>query len=100
MGKYTTTHACGHTSDTVQLFGKLDQREYTLSQIAKRNCPSCAAASAKSSADPTLPALTGSDKQIAWAYQIRSNAISRHPDTAQLRDVTSAKWFIDHRFDF
>ncbi len=67
----------------------------------------------------TLPTLTGSEKQIAWAEDIRSKAlvelqpleakVAAHPEQthpniielksgiALLKAVADAKWWIDHR---
>jgi hypothetical protein len=79
------------------------------------------AAHERAVADAAMPKLTGTEKQIHWAEEIRKNAIEkayklcrearRRQDeylvdrlTAYvdgvLRQKDSARWFIDNRFDF
>jgi hypothetical protein len=99
MGWTTIKYACGHT-DQQQMYGKVSERDRRAEYMGRSKCPTCAAAEAveKSSA-AGLPVLTGSDKQIAWAAQIRERALRLLPaDRAEkLRPETSAKWWIDHR---
>lgn len=76
--KYEVNYACGHTG-TVQLFGKGSEREWRLKKMREDICPECAAKEKKEIADKmiiedrenALPDLTGSEKQIQWAIQIR-----------------------------
>ena len=74
MAKYQVTYACGHT-DTIQLYGKVSDREKRLAYLATIDCPDCyhnkqlQAAKAQTAG---LPDLQGSDKQINWATQIRA----------------------------
>ena len=59
-----------------QAYGPLVGRERQLAAIEARECPACRKRKAEQAAQQSgLPALTGSDKQIAWAYDIRSKRI-------------------------
>jgi hypothetical protein len=82
MASFTINHTCGHSAD-VQLFGKVKDRESKAEWLANRPCDDCAKAEyAKKNAEKNaalsaqakeagLPALQGSDKQVAWANTIR-----------------------------
>lgn len=85
MAKYTATFACGHESE-VQLLGKHTERDRKLAYLSKQTCDACLsaekvardAAAVQANAKPApsgLPTLTGSEKQIAWAMQIRRDAL-------------------------
>lgn len=78
MAKYTIVHTCTHTSE-IELFGANAERGHRISQLERMACVACRAAANGSVMDDTgatLPALTGSDKQVAWALQIRKRALS------------------------
>ena len=134
MSKYTITRACGH-SETVNIGGKVSERDRLASYEERKDCDECykakqdaarvaaAAAAAEAAKTAGLPALQGSEKQVAWAESIRANLIAGHEDVrARLAagiaagkgdDVTvamlaaldrivactSATWYIDHRDD-
>lgn len=82
MAKYQVTHSCGH-EQTHKLIGKHKDRERKLEWLATTLCAECYAAkrdadnkvasdAAAEAAQATgLPALTGSEKQIAWAETLR-----------------------------
>lgn len=86
MAKYTVKHICGHTHEHV-LFGKGTDRERKLTWLATVDCPECYKAkqqaereaanqkAAEDNAAAGLPALVGTEKQIAWAETIRSKKI-------------------------
>lgn len=57
--KYTVTHGCGHRVE-LDLVGKMTERGAKIARLGGDACPACRAAG--------LPALTGSDKQVAWAW--------------------------------
>lgn len=46
-----------------------------------------------------LPKLEGSDRQVSWALDIRSNAIAKHGSklAKYVTVQTTAKWWIDNR---
>ena len=130
MAKYTVTRSCGH-EETVQLIGKIKDREWRLEHVeASKMCYDCWQAdlaqqreaenkeAAEAAQEMSLPALTGSEKQIAWAETVRQQMIAsideyiyrdgsaflRRENEAQLREAaeqikqrTSARWWIDHR---
>ena len=73
MAKYTITHTCGH-EETLYLVGKHTMRDATCERERARICRECwiAAQTAKAAeASSELPALTGSEKQVNWALQLR-----------------------------
>lgn len=79
--KHTITHACGHTI-THDIFGRVRDRDGKERWLAERPCLSCCregenAANAQAAAKAGLPALTGSEKQVAWATTVRQKLIGR-----------------------
>lgn len=86
MAKYTIRRSCGHT-ETVQIYGKVSERDgkaaweegrlcmecYKAEQAAKREQASKEADSAAKALE--LPALSGSEKQVSWAQTIRAKMI-------------------------
>ena len=118
MAWYYPTHACGHAGDRVQLLGPHSGREYRLGKIKENDCPSCRIAAAKASAPDGLCSLKGSEKQIAWAEEIRADL---YRDTArtiaktecdsdmvpyvqaaleEMKQQQHASWWIDKRNSF
>jgi hypothetical protein len=123
MSWYDIEYSCGH-SGRQQIYGKTSQRQRTADWIGENHvCPECyaakkqadreaaiedskkaGAAAVEATADLQLPTLTGSEKQVAWAEQIRAKHLisdnawaikiqmDRNPDLAK-----SAKWWIDTR---
>lgn len=85
MAKYQITRTCGHT-ETIQIAGPVAGRDrqaeyesgklcyecYKAEQAKQRAAASQAAAEAAKSSG--MPALTGSEKQVAWAEAIRAAA--------------------------
>jgi hypothetical protein len=134
MAKHSIIYRCGHT-ETAYLTGNRRTRDsYAEYASQNKDCSTCYQAaleaarekenreSAEANAAAGLPALEGSEKQVAWAESIRRPAIERlrkvdtaelSPDLspeaqAELRDAlvllvdeivqqTSAKWWIDNR---
>lgn len=123
--KYTVTYSCGHNAE-VQLYGSNAEREREIAYFETRGlCPECYAAQKSADASAALesivaelgplPALTGSEKQVAWASKIRSAALSELLDwlttsiKPEQRDIgkacisafaqanTDASWWIDRR---
>jgi len=87
MAKYTIEHICGHSED-MQIYGPTRERQGKADWLASRDCAECyarklqaqraeaSAQAAAQSAAAGLPALTGSDKQVAWAESIRAAAVA------------------------
>ena len=125
--KYDVRFACGHT-EGIQLYGKTAERERKIAYYEQHGmCSRCyaeqreaekadkaeanraAAAESDSKAkDRGWPSLNGSDKQIAWALQIREEkyntaqqAIRQVASNARINQIistqTSAAWWIDNR---
>lgn len=128
MAKYDVIRACGH-SEVVNLIGPSKQRDWRLDNVEPyKLCYECyhvelqrrreeanreAAEAAKESG---LPALTGTEKQIAWAETLRMQMIALVEEAVYTRvkeeqrwDIrlleaieavkakTDARWWIDHR---
>lgn len=112
MGWNTIKYACGHAEQR-QMYGKISERDRLAEYLGRSKCPACAAAEAASKSAATgLPALKGSDKQIAWAQQIRAAKLAAIPAVnadgspigeraaaaiAALKARSDAKWWIDNR---
>lgn len=132
MALYDITRTCGH-KEQVQIYGTntRGQREWRAARLAEEPCADCRraahqqrnAAAAQVAAQSGLPALTGSERQIAWAESIRLAGLAQLADhaTRAARAVedpaarervvavllhiltriasaqTDARWWIDHR---
>ena len=123
------TRACGH-SEKVAIYGPYAQRDAALEREKAKVCAACYAAqkdqarqqAAQAAAEQAqaagLPALQGTEKQVAWAEQIRAQAIqavdallaqqgeAQREDprwarleaaVAALRQQAAAAWWIDNR---
>lgn len=116
MAQYTITRTCGHT-ETVQITGNMSERPRQEAYEATKLCRECYRAAKLAEAQAAtgdLLALTGSDKQIAWATTIRAEALA-HVDQydqaeapveqraavatvrAQLTAHTDSRYWIDNR---
>ena len=114
MAKYTVTHTCGH-QQTHELFGDNKSRDRKLSYEAGCVCDACyreqqapkvaqeraqaLAAAQEQAATMSLPTLTGSEKQIAWAESIRAKMVNDkyNPLRCKAQVETDARWFINNR---
>ena len=120
MAKYDITHTCGHV-EHVNLVGPYVQRDATIEKGTARDCLECFKTkqlemNTKFASEHNLLPLTGSEKQVAWAMQIRKEMyhaltqdLSRYAGVdiymegktnkklENLFKVTEAKYFIDHR---
>ncbi|OPY01467.1 MAG: hypothetical protein A4E60_01704 [Syntrophorhabdus sp. PtaB.Bin047] len=136
MAKYDVTFSCGHTGE-VTLFGPHRGREERIQWLEDEgDCPDCLAEKRRRLAretekactelHPRLAALSGTDRQIAWAQTLRAkilieldqdkdymvgrlrtgaNEAYRGDGALQgwqqfiddLTKKTSASWWIDHR---
>ncbi|WP_406850127.1 hypothetical protein [Chromobacterium phragmitis] len=78
MSKYTITHSCGHTAEHNIIGTNVNnERDKKAAWLAGRVCADCyRQEQIQQAADNTasLPTLVGTEKQIAWATTIRSNA--------------------------
>jgi hypothetical protein len=73
----TVPYACGHTH-WQDLHGMELHRRRVLAAAQSNACPSCRASLARSVAEQEgLPPLQGSDRQIAWAHPIRTEAMAQ-----------------------
>lgn len=120
MANYTITYACGHEG-SVNLYGSYDERDRKIAWLETQDCPHCKKARIKARVDSiteekNLPALTGSEKQIAWAKEIRAFYMDYYDTFASvvktskpemltvIRDWlvghTDSKFWIDNRLSF
>ena len=90
MAKYTITHTCGH-EEVITLFGPNKEREEKIAWLESQPCVQCRLAGTED--------LKGSEKQRAWASEIRqSKMVGLSDEDAEiLMSVKSASWWIDHR---
>lgn len=124
MAKFDITYRCGHTG-TEDIQGPQKDRARKAEYAATKLCPACfttqqeatrretqEAAKSANAADG-LAALTGSEKQIAWAETLRADRLAAMEAMlatytqapAELvaairtwaRQQTAATWWIDHR---
>lgn len=123
MAKYEIKHSCGHT-ETVSITGTNvhGERDRRIAWLESRPCRGCeAAASAEAAREAGLPELKGSPKQVAWANDIRRDAMAKAEQLiakmeaggiapamrgkaddifaamrAELAGQESARWFIDN----
>jgi hypothetical protein len=72
MGWEILTYSCGHT-ERKQLFGKMSERQRKVDSAQRYDCPQCRAKAVQAAAEVAgLPKLEGSDKQVAWASELRA----------------------------
>ena len=123
MAKYNITRACGH-DETVSLVGRHRDREWRLENVEpSKLCSECYQAeltkqrereNAEAAKDMNLPALTGTEKQVAWAETIRQQLLAdldsfiyrstrgeMNPQLLgaleQVKSRAEARWWIDNR---
>jgi len=122
MAKYTIECQCGHEIEK-NIVGKVADRQSKADYFAQGLCPECwkkeqeekrAAenkAAAEKNTEAGLPALEGSEKQIAWAETIRSSKITEIEENAEkygmnekgmavfaaLKTENQSKFWIDNR---
>lgn len=118
MALYGITYRCGHTGQ-VQIYGTNShgERDSKVARYGLTDCPACKAAKARSGGDG-MAALEGSDKQVAWAGDIRTRIMEEMRDARQtmagqgagredleradaiiawMAAQPSAAWWIDHK---
>lgn len=121
MAKYDVEYSCGHTG-TVELYGPNRDRERKLEWMAEGVCPDCYRAEKHVERQAILQplgelaALTGSEKQIAWAEDLREKAVAEYMEQGRVSTIKpeyrelalgwlaqvvnkqqAAKWWIDNR---
>lgn len=117
MALYGIDYKCGHDAE-VQIYGTNahGERDRKVAWYESQDCPACRARKARGGEDG-MAALEGSDKQVAWAGDIRDKVMAsmrqarsdwaakgagdKELDRADsiigwLCGQTSASWWIDH----
>ena len=106
MAQYSVTFSCGHT-ETIHLYGKEKERYRRIEYFEEHGiCSACYAARraeerAALLAAAAAPALTGTEKQIKWAEDIRARFIrdTRTIDAPQV--ISNLATLLDDRsFEF
>src|SRR5690625_6977835 len=87
MAKYTINHTCGHEV-TIQLYGKHTERDRKIAWLETQRCRHCEneaanKAAAERAEEAGLPALEGTEKQVAWATTIPDRAWSQNAEGCQ-----------------
>lgn len=74
MAQYSITHTCGH-EETVQIYGTNvhGERDRKISWLESKPCRDCINNKVLINANQ----LTGSEKQVAWANNLRAEAIQK-----------------------
>jgi len=96
-------HKCGHSKDYSLSCHNAAEANMQASNLRKFDCPECLAAKQKFDQDHNLPPLAGSVGQLSWASDIRRRVVTAlqkrglTEGLVRIREITSAKWFIDHR---
>ena len=117
MAQYTITYECGHTG-VVNLFGPHMERDKKIAWLQTQECPECKKSRilekvSEITRSKNLPSLSGSEKQISWAEEIRAFFINYYDEFAPsvdtskpellniIRDwlisVTESEFWIDNR---
>jgi hypothetical protein len=88
MAKYYITHACGHV-EVHDIGGPIKGRDWQETRLKERVCSDCYSKGLSDRASEQarqegLPALVGSEKQVAWAETLRRKAIEWYEDRNHL----------------
>lgn len=125
MAKYTVEFSCGHI-DTIDLVGPYEERYKKIDFLEREGlCPDCYKGKIKKNQEKTIAAykekynlcnMEGTEKQIAWAENIRKEFFTHFDDIdlekiknenkaltkatiAYFANITSSKFWIDNRDD-
>jgi len=96
-------HCCGHPRRHHVGGWCVADEDRAAARLARKRCPACTATDAETLvADPALPSLAGSPRQVAWAEAIRRDRLAaiRRIDpvaAARVAAVVEARWWIDRR---
>lgn len=114
------THTCGHVEDH-KVIGSSNDKDSKIDWLKGTVCTECYKAqqaaqhaAINAEVDSKLPALSGSEKQVKWAADVRRDWIKRtinratkeadrklmqNVTTVAVAELTEAKWWIDNRND-
>lgn len=89
--KFEIEHSCGHVEEIV-LFGPMKERYAKVERMEAEPCARCRAEAArKRDEERGLVALEGSDKQVAWASDIRFRLVNDIDGIAMFGDARTKK---------
>lgn len=89
--KFEIVHSCGHV-ENVTMFGPMKERYAKVERMESEPCAHCRAeAATKRDAERGLVALEGSDKQVAWASDIRFRLVNDIDGIAMYADAETKK---------
>lgn len=104
--RYTITCKCGHEME-VNIGGYTEEyRQEVLEDYKNHVCYKCEAKAREEELKESMPnieltPLQGTEKQIAWAEDIRNKMLDKCKDNAEIMQIilteTSAKYFIENR---
>lgn len=120
MAQYTISYTCGH-SESVNLYGPHFSRESRVAFLERGECFACykqhtTQVSSAQAEELELPALIGTDAQVAWAETLRIKKLNEIEETVEryekddkayrqilmavekISNETSAKQWIEWRF--
>lgn len=91
MAQYHITHTCGH-DETVQIYGTNvhGERERKAEWLESKPCRDCEREALRDENLGGAAELTGSDRQVAWANDLRAKAIAEVKHTLSKVDTTYA----------
>lgn len=99
MAKYTGEFACGH-EEVINLYGSHAERERKIAYYQEHGkCSECYKAEKKaeketeSSKIEDMPELQGSEKQVAWANDIRNKMAAEVVEYIESKTKTNIKTF-------
>ena len=113
--KVNVTCTCGHMIE-IEVFGKNSDREWKIKRTESEECPACQLAKrmAAMENDTEWCELSGSEKQVVWAHDIRIEKVKKLEEIAVAakcteefarlegclkNEFTEAKFWIDNRYE-
>lgn len=99
MAKYTVKFACGH-EEVINLYGSNAERERKIAYYQEHvKCSECYKAEKKAEKETEIskiedmPELQGSEKQVAWANDIRNKMAAEVVEYIESKTKTNIKTF-------
>lgn len=96
MGWQAIKHSCGHESRQ-QMYSKVSERKDKADYLGQFPCPECRR---KQGEERGCKPLLGSNKQRAWAGDIRAKYLAAHPELTPEECANlsqQSNWWLDNR---